>query len=180
MAGTWKKMKKLYCSPVMRRRLEEPRGLVCCSKWKRHTYTWWMLLAKKVESWNVVKKGFCKILHQKENLQFAFNPTLFYWSNYNDNNFVWEMQKSGSLHRMCHQQVQIEACRVFKNHSKCLVFELDNHTYRWCNEHTVCSISIVWPLLLSNLHTCSCKSVLYDLWFVQLLLLKKLNSRSVK
>ena len=25
MAGTWKKMKKLYCSPVMRRRLEEPR-----------------------------------------------------------------------------------------------------------------------------------------------------------
>ena len=56
MAGTWKKMKKLYCSPVMRRRLEEPRGLVCCSKWKRHTYTWWMLLAKKVESWNVVKK----------------------------------------------------------------------------------------------------------------------------
>ena len=123
------------------------------------------------------KRFLGKILHQKENLQFAFNPTLFYWSNYNDNNFVWEMQKSGSLHRMCHQQVQIEACRVFKNHSKCLVFELDHPTYKWCNEHTVCSISIVWPLLLPNLHTCSCKSVLYDLWFVQLLLLKKLNSR---
>ena len=109
------------------------------------------------------KRFLGKILHQKENLQFAFNPTLFYWSNYNDNNFVWEMQKSGSLHRMCHQQVQIEACRVFKNHSKCLVFELDNPTCRWCNKRTVCSISIVWPLLLSNLHTCSCKSVVRPL-----------------
>ena len=42
-------------------------------------------------------------------------------------------------------------------------FEIDNSTCIWCNEHTVCSISIVWPLLLSNLHTCSCKSVVRPL-----------------
>ena len=121
------------------------------------------------------KRFLGKILHQKENLQFAFNPTLFYWSNYNDNNFVWEMQKSGSLHRMCHQQVQIEACRVFKNHSKCLVFELDNPTY---DEINVLFVQLVlYDLFFCPIYIRVVVKVLYDLWFVQLLLLKKLNSR---
>lgn len=71
------------------------------------------------------------------------------------------MQKSGSLHRMCHQQVQIEACRVFKNHSKCLVFELDNPTY---DEINVLFVQLVlYDLFFCPIYIRVVVKVLYDL-----------------
>ena len=163
-------LQSLHCSPVMK--WKEPRGLAFLKMKRAHVHMM-NVAGKKIR---IVKRcqkvfplqnfwlGFA-IFFQQNSLDDSFvpssNPSR---SNYNDNNFVWEMQKSGSLHRM-----------YTRTYLPLVLEFMSNHLWDEPKNVQSClfKMGTLWPLFFYPIYIrvynyILVVKVLCDPWFLQL------------
>ena len=151
---------------------KEPRGLAFLKMKRAHVHMM-NVAGKKIRIVKRCQKVFplqnfwlrFAIFFQQNSLDDSFvpssNPSR---SNYNDNNFVWEMQKSGSLHRM-----------YTRTYLPLVLEFMSNHLWDEPKNVQSClfKMGTLWPLFFYPIYIrvynyILVVKVLCDPWFLQL------------